>query len=116
MFSTRRTEANARRVLLILASFELSSGFVGRIIDREEQVQPASWKLCTSEELATTFRRITTSQRPEELMNNLGMMIQAINLYERIDLLTEIQATALSETFRARASANASPTPTTGRS
>jgi hypothetical protein len=40
------------------------------------------------------------SQKPEEFMDNLRMMVPAMNPYERADLLMDIKATAPPETFQ----------------
>lgn len=53
----------------------------------EEQVTPVLWKLCTNEELAATFKTILASQKPDELRGNFEMMIPAMNLHERVEMI-----------------------------
>ncbi len=66
----------------------------------EEDIQPALWKLCTAEELANTFKLIMTNQTPKELMDNLEMMLPAMNLNERVMLLNQGRATMPPEAFQ----------------
>ena len=58
------------------------------------------WALCTNEELATVFKSIIASQKPDELMENLGMMLPASNVYERAGILMGGQAIMPPEVFR----------------
>jgi len=66
----------------------------------EEQVTPILWKLCTNEELAATFKTIMTSQKPDELKGNFEMMLPAINLYERVEMIGAGRATMPPEAFQ----------------
>ncbi len=67
----------------------------------EEDIQPALWKLCTTEELANTFKLIMANQTPKELMNNLEMMLPAMSLNERVILLNQGRASMPPEAFQA---------------
>jgi hypothetical protein len=67
----------------------------------EERVMPILWKLCTNEELAATFRTIIASQKPEELRENFEMMLPAMNLYERVDMINQGRSTMPPEAFQA---------------
>jgi hypothetical protein len=53
----------------------------------EEQVTPLLWKLCKNEELAATFKTIMASQKPDELRDSFAMMLPAMNLYERVEMI-----------------------------
>jgi hemerythrin-like domain-containing protein len=66
----------------------------------EEQITPILWKLCTEEELATTFRSILTSQTPAEITENFEMMLPAINLQERVEMLGGGRAIMPPEVFQ----------------
>ena len=66
----------------------------------EEQVTPILWKLCTNEELVTTFKMIMASQKPDELRENFEMMLPAINLYERVEMIRAGQASMPPEAFQ----------------
>jgi hemerythrin-like domain-containing protein len=66
----------------------------------EEQVTPVLWKLCTNEELAATFKMIMASQKPDELRENFEMMLPAINLYERVEMIKAGQASMPPEAFQ----------------
>jgi hemerythrin-like domain-containing protein len=67
----------------------------------EEQVMPTLWKLYTNEELAATFRTILASQKPEELKESFEMMLPAMNLYERVDMLNQGRSTMPPAAFQA---------------
>ena len=67
----------------------------------EERVQPTLWELCAKEELVTTFRMVLANQKPEELTYNLELMLPAMNLYERADLINAGRASAPPEMFQA---------------
>jgi len=67
----------------------------------EEEVQPTLWKLCTNEELATVFSKILGAQKPEELSESVEMMIPAMNLYERADMLLGGKASIPPQAFQA---------------
>ncbi len=66
----------------------------------EEHVMPTLLKLCTNDELVNTFRKILADQTPKELMDNLGMMLPAINPTERATLLIQGQASMPPEAFQ----------------
>lgn len=67
----------------------------------EESVQPTLWKLCTNEELGNQFKLILANQTQEELMENLGMMFPAMNLNERMQILSMGRASMPPEAFQA---------------
>jgi hypothetical protein len=60
--------------------------FLTHIDDEEERVQRTLDDLCTIEELNTTFGRIMASQKPEELTENLKMLLYGANLDELTNL------------------------------
>jgi hypothetical protein len=66
----------------------------------EEQIMPTLWKLCAAEELAKTFKMIITNQKPEELAEDLEMMLPAMNLDERIEILGAGRATMSPEAYQ----------------
>ncbi len=63
------------------------SFYLGHINREEEDVQPTLWKICTDKELAETLKAILAGQTPEEAKYSLQMMLPAMNLYERAELL-----------------------------
>ena len=77
----------------------LSFYFV-HINKEEEQVTPLLWKLCTNEELATTFKTIMASQKPDELRDSFVMMLPAMNLYERVEMIEAGRASMPPEAFQ----------------
>jgi hypothetical protein len=70
-------------------------------IDKEEeQVTPVLWKFCTNEQLVAAFKMIMASQKPEELRESFGMMLPAMNLYERIEMIEAGRASMSPEAFQ----------------
>jgi hemerythrin-like domain-containing protein len=90
---------------LSLEFYRSWSRFVSFYLDHidfeEENVMPLLWKLCTEDELATRFRQIVADQTPKELMDNLGIMLPALNPAERFMILKMGQATMPAEAFQA---------------
>ena len=78
----------------------LSFYFV-HINEEEEQVTPLLWKLCTNEELAATFKTIMASQKPDELRDSFAMMLPAMNLYERAEIINAARPGVPAEMFQA---------------
>ena len=76
------------------------SFYFTHINKEEENIQPSLWALCTNDELATVFKTIIASQKPDELMENLGMMLSASNLYERAGILMGGRAIMPPEAFQ----------------
>jgi hemerythrin-like domain-containing protein len=74
--------------------------YLVHINKEEENILPTLWRLCTGEELANAFSSIVSSMKPEELMLNLSIMIPAMNVHERVMLLSDIKATAPPEAFK----------------
>jgi hypothetical protein len=66
----------------------------------EEYVMPTLWKLCTSDELVDTFRKVLADQTPKELMDSYGMMLPATSPAERVMILKRGQATMPPEAFK----------------
>jgi 3-methyladenine DNA glycosylase AlkD len=66
----------------------------------EENVMPSLWKLCTNNELFETFKKVLADQTPKELMDNLTLMLPAMNPKERAIILTAGQATMPPEAFQ----------------
>jgi hemerythrin-like domain-containing protein len=75
--------------------------YLEHIDTEEEHVQPLLWILCTNTELLTAFQRIMADQKPKELMDNLTMMIPAMNVNELVDMLEQGRATTPPETYHA---------------
>jgi hemerythrin-like domain-containing protein len=67
----------------------------------EENVMPSLWKLCTNNELFETFKKILADQTPKELMDNLTLILPAMNPKERVMILTAGRATMPPEAFQA---------------
>jgi len=66
----------------------------------EERVQPALWALCTGEELGIAYGKILASQTPKEVVQNLTIMISAMNINELTYLFTAAKRAAPPEMLR----------------
>jgi hypothetical protein len=77
------------------------SFYFNHIDYEEEHVMPSLWKLCTNDELAETFKKILADQTPKELMDNLGVMLPAMNSTERAMLLNQGRISMPPEAFQA---------------
>jgi hypothetical protein len=66
----------------------------------EEYVMPTLWKLCASDELVDTFRKVLADQTPKELMDSYGMMLPATSPTERVMILKRGQAVMPPEVFQ----------------
>ena len=66
----------------------------------EEYVMPTLWKLCTSDELVDTFRKVLADQTTKELVDSYGMMLPATSSAERVMILKRGQAVMTPETFQ----------------
>ncbi len=66
----------------------------------EEYVMPTLWKLCTSDELTDTFRKVLADQTPKELIDSYGMMLPATSSAERVMILKRGQAIMPPEVFQ----------------
>ncbi len=84
-----------------LAWNRFTSFYFNHIDYEEEYVMPALWKLCTPSELGDVFRKALAGQTPKELMENLGMMLPAMNPTERAILFNQGRATMPPEAFQA---------------
>jgi hemerythrin-like domain-containing protein len=71
------------------------------INEEEENVQPTLWKICTDKELAETFKAILASQNPEELKYDLQIMLPAMNMYERAEIINAGRANTPPQVFKA---------------
>jgi hypothetical protein len=76
------------------------SVYLAHINKEEEVIQPSLWNLCTPGELLNAFNTIIASMEPRMLMLNLGIMIPAMNIDERITLLNSIKSSAPPEAYR----------------
>jgi hemerythrin-like domain-containing protein len=78
-----------------------TSFYFNHIDYEEEYVMPTLWKLCTNDELAETFKKAFSDQAPKDLMDNLKMMLPAMNPTERTIILNAGRATMPAEAFQA---------------
>ena len=83
-----------------LAFNRFNAFFLSHIDEEEEHVQPALWNLCTAEELETCRRGIFASQKPEEALENLGMMLSSVNLDEIVNLITFAKSSVSPDVFK----------------
>jgi hemerythrin-like domain-containing protein len=67
----------------------------------EEYVMPSLWKLCTNDELTETFKKIMADPTPKESMDNLTLMLPAMNPAERFMTFNAGRATLSPEAFQA---------------
>lgn len=75
--------------------------YLSHIDYEEETVMPALWKLCTDDELTNTARKLLGDQAPKEIMDNLEMILPAMNPTERVSILNRGRATLPQEAFQA---------------
>jgi hypothetical protein len=61
---------------------------------------PALWNLCTAEEVDTAWGTLIASQKPDEAMENLGMIFSAANLDKITGMFTKIKAGAPPPVFQ----------------
>jgi hypothetical protein len=66
--------------------------FLSHIDEEEEHVRPTLWDLCTSEELTAAIIKLLASQKPEEGLQNLEMMLNAANSDDLAGLITHAKA------------------------
>ncbi len=100
---SKSTESEMRRELILefyRAWNRFISFYFSHINVEEENVQPTLWKICTDKELAEIFRAILASQNPEELKYNLQLMLPAMNLYERAEILNAGRASMPPQAFQ----------------
>jgi hypothetical protein len=67
----------------------------------EEQIQPLLWELCTDVELSTIFKKFLAEQKPNELMENIKIMIPALNITELVYFVEQGRANAPPERVQA---------------
>ena len=105
-FNAMRSQAAAfekRREIgleFYLAFNRFISFFLIHIDQEEEQIQPALWNLCTSEELETAWRAILSNQTPQEAIENLGMILSSVDVDEMGNLLAFAKASLPTEQFK----------------
>jgi hemerythrin-like domain-containing protein len=93
MVRSKSTDSYKRRELgqeFYLAYNRFIAFFLNHIDGEEEHVQPALKNLCTARELDNAEVSVVTSQKPEEGLQNLQMMLSAAN----VDDIAEIIAMA----------------------
>jgi hypothetical protein len=103
-----RTRANSieseMRGRLVLEFYRAWNRFTSfyfmHINEEEENVQPTLWKICTDKELAETFKAILASQNPEELKYDLQIMLPAMNIYERAEMINAGRANTPPQAFQ----------------
>ena len=90
---------------LSLEFYRAWSRFISFYLDHidfeEDHVMPLLWKLCTQDELAGRFRQILADQTPKQLLDNVGIILPALNPTERFMTLKMGQATMPKEAFQA---------------
>jgi hypothetical protein len=84
-----------------LAWSRFISFYFNHIDYEEENVMSSLSTLCTNDELANTFKQILSDQTPKELMDNLAMMLPAMNPTERAMILSQGRTTMPLEAFQA---------------
>ena len=67
----------------------------------EENAATSLSKLCTNDELLNVFRKVMADQTPNQLMDNLTMMLPAMSLSERLMILNQAKAAMPPEAFQA---------------
>jgi hemerythrin-like domain-containing protein len=89
---------------LSLEFYRAWSRFISFYLDHidfeEDHVMPLLWKLCTQDELAGRFRQIMVDQTPKQLLDNLGIILPALNPAERFMTLKMGQTTMPTEAFQ----------------
>jgi len=100
---TKSTHSEMRRELVLefyRAWNRFISFYFSHINEEEENAQSMLWKICTSNELAETFKTILANQSPDELKYNLQIMLPAMNVYERADLINSARQSILPQAFQ----------------
>lgn len=99
-----RLDESGMRRELVLEFYRAWNRFISfyfmHINEEEENVQPTLWKICTDKELAETFKTILASQNPEELKYDLQIMLPAMNVYERVDMINAGRASMPPQVFQ----------------
>jgi hypothetical protein len=99
----RPAESEVRRELLLefyRAWNRFISFYFTHINEEEENVQPTLWKICTDKELAETFKSILASQNPEEVKYDLQIMLPAMNIHERAEIINAGRANIPPQAFQ----------------
>jgi hypothetical protein len=90
---------------LSLEFYRAWSRFISFYLDHidfeEEHVMPLLWKLCTQDELASRSKQILADLTPKQLLDNLEIILPALNPIERFVTLKMGQATMPTEAFQA---------------
>ncbi len=88
--SSESTKRGALGLEFYLALNRFIAFYLGHINEEEEQAQAALWRYYTNDELSAAWATILASQPPEESIDNIEMMLPALN----IDELTTVFASA----------------------
>ena len=75
--------------------------FLTHLDEEEEHVRLTLWNLCTNEELTTAVIKLLASQKPEEGLKNLEMMLNAANSDDLAGLITHAKAALPPEAIQA---------------
>jgi len=76
------------------------SFYLAHIDKEEERVQPALWAVCTPGELGVAFAAILASQNAKEAVQNLTIMVSAMNIGELTGLFVVAKRVAPPELMR----------------
>ena len=101
--ATVQAEPGNRRTLVFQLYLELASftsAYLAHQALEEEQIHPLLEAGATQEELAATEQRIVASLTPEQTVTSLNVMLPAMNVDERTEMLAGMQAGAPPEVFQ----------------
>ncbi|MGZ4935724.1 MAG: hemerythrin domain-containing protein [Halobacteriota archaeon] len=80
--SSEFTKRGALCLEFYLALNRFITFYLGHINEEEEHAQTVLWRYYTDDELSTAWATIIAIQSPEESIDNIGMMLPALNINE----------------------------------
>ena len=87
-FSWRREKQSSIFLEFFRAYNRFIAMYLQHINIEEMEVQPALWRVCSQEELASTMGSIIAHQKPDELQYNLEMMFSSMTAAEVSDVIS----------------------------
>ena len=101
---SKPTKFEKRRELTLefyLAFNRFIAFFLNHIDVEEEHIRPTMWRLCTVEEVTAAVVKLLASQKPEEGMQNMKMMLSAANPDDLAGIITHAKAALPPEAIQA---------------
>jgi len=101
---SKPTKFEKRRELTLefyLAFNRFIAFFLNHIDVEEEHIRPTLWRLCTVEEVTAAVVKLLASQKPEEGLQNMKMMLSAANTDDLAGIITHARAALPPEAIQA---------------